>query len=426
MITKPNSLSLEDKAFMLCYPEFFHFDTRTFIRFNNESWINELEKYNINLYNDMHEDKVKFLKTFMDYDLYKDYPENSKFLSKLASGNLPIETDDDILEYINFVFLKLKRSEYHRDSINVTDETRYDMLKRIFDIILCKKLIAKEIVTRNNMDIRPASDQDLNFYLRSIPMIIHEIFNKHDIQYKAMLCYQLSELLHFNRLWNNDEIEDIFVYVVHIIEAFYDKHNDVMTKFRFTLRKLLKNEDTDLSIFNDISEDFSEGFNKYIKNNFTNSYKENLKKNIINQINNTGLIIGDDVLPCKHIITINELMTELRSLNEEKIQSYLLNIPILKDYANDIVFSISENDVGYLKMKEKMPIVKVAYNNVIPFKTLTKKDDDIYLLFKFKKNNHFLIGISLLSKEDQKRTILEMHIPNNEKYYLDMRIITND
>ena len=104
------------------------------------------------------------------------------------------------------------------------------------------------------------------------------------------------------------------------------------------------------------------------------------------------------------------IVQQLHILNKRTISEYMDDIT-----ADDIMFYLTDNDIGHLIKKEGFTIGTAYDTNSYKMKYIGIYNDEFYLFFKSKSRSDVILGISL-NQNGNTRKILEFYI-SKDYYY---------
>lgn len=405
MIENIDRLSPDDKLYMIDNMKSFSLPTISTINFNREKWLEEIELK-------LHPDATKKLRiqynatcdiSAISYvtrgKISNNYIEDivTKLISEIV--DMSCETKENIIDIISMFGHIIK---IIKDNIPYEKEYTKDLIKYFFFRLLPFKLRAHEILVKTTTDNIPNDKILQEFYLKTLSWIIQEMsYNKSSYEKMSLLIYLICKYLDLKIKSSQLKI------LVESMSILYNyEFEDLMNKTVL----LLKESVDSLTIINSINDDEISLMSNTLITNGKRQIENNYEKNkVSSRINNGGLCVGDNVFDDD--INVSRLLIELDMLSEDR----------LKDYIGEnrcTSFSIPENDIGYLKSEEKLPICKVLTKEN-GFYTLTRYENKSYLLFKTMGDSK-CYGISFPSEFGGKRKVVVFDVPTNYEYVLSM------
>lgn len=400
---KIQRLTPEDKLFMIYNTNCFSLPTSSTIQFYEEAWKNDIDTFispdKIINHINKRDNTIGYNK-LVSVSLYKLNKEVSNdILNKLKKiVNLPCETKENIQDIIYMIGIIEKIID--NNHIFHEDTYKQSLIKYIFTELLPWKLQAHEIILKLNTDIIPKDETLKEFYYKNLRFIINEIMEEHPSYNKmSILLYQLLSYLNIN-----DKSNSLFGILINIIKVLFNYNPKILSD---SVVSLLDGNMDILSAIDNISDNNSDIF-KNIISNTKRQLEENYEKNKIStSFNDKVLCIGDQVFDNGEI-SLSRLMVELDMLSEESLKDYIGEI-------KSTTFNIPENDIGYLKLKENIPVCKVMTPK--SFYTIIRYDNKSYLLFKILGDNK-CYGISFPSVFGGERKVVVFEIPKEYEYQM--------
>lgn len=407
MITRFDRLSLEDKLYMIYNKKSFSLPTIAKINFNEEEWMKEIETH-------IHPEKIKKVinehKTSCNMDTIKNVTitkkDNPTHLEMNISNKLfqivdmACETKENIKDILYIFDNIITIIDNNSNVFPEYSGYKGEIVKYFYTVLLTLKLRAHEILVKTNSDNLPADRMLQDFYLKTLRHIIQEIYTMDSKSDKkmAILVYQLCKYL---------DIDISSLLKRSIINSICSIHKFNPDQLMITVDSLLEEDTDSLTILDELREEDSTMFHNIFKD-VKRTIEENYEKNkISSKLSNGGLVIGDAVFDNEGI-TAARLMIELEMLNKDRLKDYI---------GNKITsFTIPENDIGYLRLKEKLPVCKIMTKEN-GFYTLTKYNDKTLLLFKIYGDKN-CYGISFPSDFMGERKVVVFDIPTNYEYIM--------
>lgn len=427
IFTSDYALSVEDKLFMICNQSCFSMPTISKINFYKQKWLETIgdEKFQeayreyLNIQNKLFLDFKSICDEIKDEGLHHSLMEINKYL---CGKNMPMESDEDVRRFITYIFSEYVSIKPKMSTANIDDTAQ--VIRKAFSFFLCKvfnwKIRAYEIISKANDDVRPEDDHFYEFIVKNIRICMNELLeNTHKSSaYVALLIYLLQEKLGFIK---TDTDLNIFLELTGVLSNVsifnISKYQDEIVK---NYHDLVKGNATALDLINTLKDyqisSFTDDIIKRGKSVLTRSYEN---KKTCNQINMNGLYIGDDIIENGSKISLRDLLYNIDLLVNypDHIGSYLDNANIKRD-TDEIFFSITENNVGYLKYSEKLPVAKVCTKDGTMY-TIISKDGIMYLLFTL-PNDGNVYGISFPAGNQDERKLVIFEIPEKVEYRMEM------
>lgn len=406
MIENIDRLSCEDKLFMIHNPKCFSLPTSSTISFNRETWMKDIE---LKLHPEVINKAIIDRNTICDISTISyvtrgkmpDYIENSVTKRLVQIVDMPCETKEninDILSMFGFVLNVIN------DSLRDSKEYKIGVVKYFFLRLFLWKLQAHEIYVNTTTDIAPGDKLLKEYYFKTLRWLIPEMMcYKSSYDKIAVVLYQICKYLYIDEKSSQLKILADSVCTVHS----HLEYEELMGKTAM----LLKEQVDALSVINNIADRNATNMTEIIIDSAKRKIEDNYEKNkISSKLNNGGLCIGDNVFDNGFMLS-SKLLMELEMLSEDR----------LKDYIGEnkyTTFEIPENDIGYLKLREKLPICKIMTKDD-GFHTLTRYEDKSYLLFKI-IGDPKCYGISFPSDFGGGRKVVVFDVPTNYEYVLSM------
>ena len=406
MIDNINRLSLSDKLYMIVNPSSFSLSNRSLINFYKNEWTEDIEK-NMNPgvieleYDEYENLKLRCNNVVEDSGNETVCKELNRFYKKVIFTHC--ESKENIKDLLCLFNIELDWLIRNIDLIPINGRKDYfSKITVCFLDLLRYKVRAHEIVVNNNCDIAPGDEELRSFYDHYISHLITELITSDNDRYLALISYLLLTYLEVDESTKFPEILD------SIVGAKLRKYHSVIMD---TLVTMLKGKVNPIAIIDSICVEPGDKMMDLMKREGKLCIEKNYKKDKVSDILRNGeLCIGDSVFGDKPI-NLESLMREIYRLNTECIKDYVGENKVIN-------FSISEREVGYLKMKEKLPVCKVLTKKD-GFYTLTRYEDISYLLFKMYNDNK-CYGISFPEGFKGERKVVIFDIPRELDYKLEI------
>lgn len=406
MIENIDRLSYEDKLFMIHNPKCFSLPTASTIGFKRDTWMEEIEvRLHPDVINNMIKDcnNVCGLSTvsYVTRGKMPDYIENSVTNKMMQIVDMPCETKENITDILSMVGYILN---VINDSLRDYKEYKLGVVKYFLERLLMWKLQAHEIYVKTNTDVIPNDTLLKDYYLKTLRYLILELTSHRSTYEKAsVVLYQICKYLNMDSKSSQLKILADMISTVHP----YLEYEELMGA-----TALLLNETIDsLAAINNITDENATNISTMLISNTKRSIEDNYEKNKVSaKLNNGGLCVGDNVFD-DGVIMASKLLMELEMLSEDRLKDYIGENKIPS-------FIIPENDIGYIRLKEKLPICKVMTKES-GFYTLTRYEEKTYLLFKISGDPN-CYGISFPSDFGGRRKVVVFDIPTNYEYVMTM------
>lgn len=409
MIENIDRLTPRDKLFMIYNKKSFSLPTSSSISFYENDWNKEIElTVHPGEIEQMVDQSMKIfststLKSLTFQHRVPVHVQESIFKMMQEISEMPCETKENICDIIAIFGVVLKKIYLNSNSIPSWNGYEYGIVKYFFEVLLPWKLRAHEILVRTTTDILPSDKNLQEFYLKTLRCIIQEIIcEKSTYEKMAILIYQVCMYLGLH--------EDSLILSI-IIDSMVTMFNYNNEQLKLLVLTLFSKDTDSLHMIDNISDRPVSDLSNIIINDTRRCIEENYKKNKIStRIKNGGLCIGDDVFD-NGGISVSHLLVELDKLSEDRLKDYIGENKFTS-------FEIPENDIGYLRLKEKLPVCKVMTKEN-GFYTLTRYDNKSYLLFKISGDSK-CYGISFPSDFGGKRKVVMFDLPKNYEYIMTM------
>lgn len=388
MIENIEALKPKDKLFMIYNRSSFSYPTQTVIDMHREEWLRDIDAY---ITRDLKEQMATSSR-----NMYESINERMmSFYKDIA--NLPSETKENISDLImGFMTAFNKLMKDHSIQEYVKNEIDY-----FFGKVLLRKITAHEIMMQTSFITKPNNEHQYIFSYACLRHLIEEFNHKYNIEYTAVVIYLITSYL---KMENSKVFADFLVNIA-AIRFDYDRE-----RLATLVSQMLSGDVTALKTIDTVTDvkNISNWSNDIVgmgKNILIGNYEKN---KVCDRLNHGGLCIGDNCFP--ESMHLNELVIELDKLS----------IDTIKDYVSEnqtISFGIDERTVGYLKVREGLPICKVLMPKT-GFYTITKYQDVTYLLFTL-YGDQKIYGISFPSGFQGVRKLVMFEIPKNLDYKLD-------
>lgn len=411
MIENIERLSPNDKLYMLYNKNSFSLPTISSINYKEEEWNIEIKTHiSPAIIDKMIKDSVtvteEALETVTTFE--KDVYFQSR-VRKILQGiaNMPCETKENIRDILAIFGTLLKFIDDNHQIVPSWNGYKFGIIKYFLSVLLPWKLNAHEILVSISTDCIPNDNTLKDFYLKTLRYILQEmVLEKSSYEKMAVIIYQIYSYLEINNVESQ-----ILKVLVDSASSFYGYDSNHLMNFTLSLIR----EDNDaLTMISNIglSDQKRTSFSSIIISNTKRQLEERYDKNKIStRINNGGLCVGDDVFD-NGTISVSRLITELDMLSEDNLKDYIGENKLTS-------FTIPENDIGYLKLKEKLPVCKVMTKEN-GFYTLVRYDDKSYLLFKISGDSK-CYGISFPSDFGGGRKVVVFEIPTDYEYMMSLK-----
>ena len=409
MIEYIDKLTRDEKLFMIYNKNCFSLPTVSSINFNEDEWKKDIE---INIHPDIIKrmvddtNNINNIQTIQrvcrSTDVEYCGPAVCKVLKTITE--MPCETKENIIDIISVFGSILKIIKDNEKNIPSWRVYRFGIVKYFFFVLLPWKLKAHEILVHNNTDCLPEDKYLQEFYNKTLRLIILEmVSNKSTYEKIAVLIYLICKYLN---------IDENTLSVKALVESMCWMHNYTYDQLMSLVVSLLKETTDSLNIIDNLSDTLNTKMSEIIISDARRTLETNYQKNIVSdKIRNDGVCIGDNVFD-NGVISLSKLLMELDMLSEDRLKDYIGENKMTS-------FSIPENDIGYLKLREQLPICKVMTKES-DFYTLTRYEDKSYLLFKISGDSK-CYGISFPSIYGGGRQVVVFEIPTNYEYMMTMK-----
>ena len=399
MIRGLENLSKDDKLFMICNPNLFSLPTRSTISFKTSEWLKDGDKNNFEtIYDNERNLKKSYSNLIMDLKS-ANYKDIESFIRRMIDE--PFETKEDICDfliYVNFVFEKIESEGTKKEDLkNISDY--------IFSTLIPYKLQAYEIHKKMMSDVIPA-DKNLYAYTMNSLRLLFDLFVKsYTINVISFVVYMIvNELELENRVTNP---LGVFIKAKSYMN---DYSINTICDLTEICNKLNKGGTDAISLLDEIdTEEEDCDFVDFIKKRAEVKIKESFKKDTICTDADKMLAIGNNVLPR---LDPANLIVEIEQLQPDYIKSYIGD-------DTSITYEIPERMIGYLEVRENVPICKVMYDGG-KFYTLIRYHGESYLLFLKEGNNSVCFGLSFPANSDGERYLVSFSIPDELDYKLEI------
>lgn len=406
MLERFNSLTIREKNFILSNPQSFSLPTRVLINFNSNEWRKEIEQgLNKSVLNEDSKIRESLRGDIINIPNDVSNPEIADLFSRLLRKLwvAPCETKQDICDIISTFNVTHEKILIREPRLEAFERSKYmRSVVLCFLELLLYKLKAHEIMLKNNSSIT-TQDKVIEEYCNcQLRYLIEEFINSKDNYHTYMIIFMIYKYLGISTMENRYPSLSYIAYELHNIDQL---------SLVDVLRDMYNGTVNAMHIIDKIKFDNYSEFSSMIITDAKRAIEENYKKNKVSDKTINGeLVIGDPVFSDSGIV-VNSLLIEMEKLNVESIRNYIGADKII-DY------SISEREVGYLKLKEELPICKLLTKKG-KFYTLTRYGDTPYLLFKV-FNNRRLFGLSFPADYEGERKLLSFDIPENLDYKLEI------
>ena len=260
--------------------------------------------------------------------------------------------------------------------------------------------MANVIYNKTKSDIQ-ASDKGLNEYLNNINKILFsEIGTTRESYASALVIKDLMDNLHIT-------MKDKSCVEFLLDGKKYYNHED-SSSIKHILEKLLDSKVSALNIIDRVSSsdlgEFGDKLLQFSKRKIEENY---IKSKISKEVNNEILCIGDDVFPDHEPINVGNLLIEIDKLSDEEIKNYI-------GEDKTVIYTLDENDIGYIKNSLKAPLCKVLRKGE-KFNTLAKIHGISVLLFKVYGDNT-VYGISFPPSNGGIRKLIQVTVPAGKDF----------
>ena len=412
MVTQIAKLTYEEKLYMILNKHSFNIPSISIISSESEKWIDEIKTH-------VSPDVIEeYKKTSTSIYLRKRYSTINKEqaneeIINIIDSNLynisimPSETKENITDIFFIISsLLMKLSERERAlSIDLSLDKRL-ICEYLFTTLLPWKVRAHEITVKSNSSISDKDNQLNDYYTKTLRCLFKElVLHGSNINYCTVIIYQIINYLNPE---DKDRFRDRLTFIVSVFLSINKEQIDE------SIAKINNNDENTLQFINqcEIQDKENNSCLTDIISNVRKSIEENYSKDrISDRVSGRGLAIGDDVFD-NGSITLSSLIRELDELNEDRLKDYI-------GENKSISYSIPENDIGYLKTREKVPVCKVITKDDTIY-SITRYNDSSYLLFKIVGDDNKCYGISFPSGYGGERHIAIFELPNNYQYIMSM------
>ena len=408
MIEFIDKLTRDEKLFMIHNKNCFSLPTVSSINFNEDKWKKDIE---INIHPDIIKrmiDDTNSINSIQTIARVGRYPGDGLTETQIRSVlktliNMPTETIENVKDTLS-VFGTIFKIINESGRTSISDMYVKGIVKYFFSVLLPWKLRAHEIWVNTCNDCIPNDDYLKEFYRKTVRLVLQEMTEgKSSYGKMAIHIYQLCKYLNID---NESHLKHVLVLSMNKLHGYdYSELNSLV-------RSLLKETVDSLNIIDSLSDTINTKMSEVIVSDARRTIETNYQKNIISdKIRNDGVCIGDNVFD-NGVISLSKLLMELDMLSEDRLKDYIGENKMTS-------FSIPENDIGYLKLREQLPICKVMTKDS-NFYTLTRYEDKSYLLFKISGDSK-CYGISFPSIYGGGRQVVVFDIPTNYEYMMTMK-----
>lgn len=409
MLRNVKNLAIEDKAFMVQNPAFFSLPTRATINFNMNEWENEVKSsMSSKLLKEEEDRKRKYMDAITTVAGKTNNEDTVLNFSRLyhTIWEAPCETKEDIKNILLLFNNQLTQFKSKKDvsiiSIDISKDTYIKLQIKYFLKLLQFKLKAHEISTFYSGDIRPSGVSINDFTYTILRNLIDELVASKDENCSALVIYLILQYLHMD---NKDFYSEIFTTMCKYISNLDPR------RLSRIITKIDEGGCDSLKVIEQVDGMKCTPYSNIIQKEGKRIIGENFKKNKVSDIFRNGDLCIGDVVFDDNETSLENLITEITKLNTDVIKDYIGENKIIN-------FRIDEKEVGYLKLKEKLPICKVLLKNG-GFYTLTKYENMSYLLFKLYNDNK-CYGISFPAEFKGSRKIVIFDVPEDRDYKLEI------
>ena len=398
MIKHPEFLSVKDKLFMLTNKKCFTNSTRTAINFNSEEWMSMIENTvppeTIAAMEKLPNHTKSRLLTIMPNVSKPEMVE--KFVDSLCN-DVVLETSEGIRNFLSFAHTNIvnisKKCKLNPDQIS-------NMYGALITVYIPWKITANSIMKKASTEIS-ASDKKLSDYLTNINKILfQELGVVKEPVASAVLIHYLMDNLDIDI--KNNQCIDFFL----DCKKYYN--NESSSSIHSILKKLADGKVDALNVIDRVSTVELGNYGDKLLEFSKRKMEENFIKNkICKEVNNESLCIGDDVFPDHEPINVGNLLIELDKLSDEEIKNYI-------GEDKTVIYTLDENDIGYIKNSLKAPLCKVLRKGE-RFNTLAKIHDISVLLFKVYGDNT-IYGISFPPSNGGIRKLIQVTVPAGKDF----------
>lgn len=415
MIENLKGLSVYDKLTMITKSESFSEATKSHINFYKSEWMKQIHEkisdQEINVYNS--DNVIEWNECYHLGDR-KDIPLEFRTLVKrffMDLSKMPCETKDNITEILLFYGTVLDKIV--NDAKLAINHKQYihDFISIFFLKALQNKLEAHRVYLYSITELMSGNPNDQTFYFNNFGILVEEFVAKTSDIYSSIVIYMMLQYLHKE---HNKRLVDILINTKRFLSC--GSYDDI----RFFLSELEdggidalalidKVEEKELPKSNREVSSHTFGFwSEKIIDNTKHALTENYTKNKLCDVTNYGgLVIGDNVFDDD--MTVNELIIEMEKLSTDTVIDYI-------GEKTTIDFNMDKNVIGYMKVRENIPLCKV----LLPkhgFRTVINKDGVKYVLFK-KYGDKTIYGISFPAGFKGIRKWISFEIPDGLEYNL--------
>lgn len=403
------NLTAEDLMYMIYNRNNFSLTTSSFIHFNENEWLNKIEKeLSSDTINDI-KDKTKNVNKLCEEikDSLKEKFKNSSLYHLFDTiKHLKFETKENIFNAIKYfnrccidTFSKYNMKKSSKEYLFIKD-----IIKIFYIEILPWKMRTNDIYKKLNT-VNFEYDQSLSSICKEsiteyiIPNIISDMHSPKYIAYNIYLLYKLFVSNIDEQGLDRDFIDDLckLSSIINVSQNFYyDVKNNVYG--------YIDNPDTnriDIDITDDYDYNNDDVVTKYLNNldnkkSIENFIESDKKINMV--LNDKTIIFGDYVLTDD--ISPDRVLTEIKILEDDIERNY-------EEIKDSIAPELSRIELEYIK-NSKLPLCKVVLPDGRKY-NLTKVDNRTFCLFR-SLNGLKLIGFSIPSGFNDKRLFFQNDI----------------
>ena len=400
MIKNIELLSLQDKLFMIKNRNCFSNSTKSSINFNSENWNSQinssLDTNTINKIENM-SDSVKSV-MFSSMRNFSKPEAVKKFVDELCKDVI-METPENIVDFMIYCKNNIRNLQ---KKCNLDPDQVGKIYEALYISYIPWKIMANVIYNKTQREIQ-SSDKGLMNYLNNINKILFsEIGTTRESYASALVIKDLMDNL-------NITMKDKSCVEFLLDGKKYYNHED-SSSIKNILEKLLDSKVSALNIIDRVSSsdlgEFGDKLLQFSKRKIEENY---IKSKISKEVNNEILCIGDDVFPDHEPMNIGDLLIELDKLDDDEIKNYIGS-------DKNIIYTIDENDNGYIKKGLKAPMCKVLRKER-GMNTLAKINNTSFLIFKV-YGEDVVYGISFPPSNGGIRKLITIDVPKGANFLM--------
>lgn len=413
-----NSLSLQEKLFLLNNTHLFSLPNRSYIHTKNLDWMGEIEDKlsgdEIRLLTGTHQKSGYVISKLTDIPHRFGIEKNS--LSELLfffSQNIisyPCELLSDLTEVIKFIILNLDKMD---SILSRLDEEERKCLSALHYSIYMEgikpRIRAHEIYIRATMDICPADEYLQRMCFNEASILFDEYLEAKDPNYIAFI---ITMLLHYFKI-------DVTLTSIRPF-VYYKLINNIITEtqYQYIIDLIGDTEESSVNILDMISgineglhrKDFDYRIILYGKDKLIDNWNRN--KKTCSFETDRSVAHGDAIDNVKELRT--KCFNQIQFLTREELLEILKDVCDFINRPGEFDFTLTERQNAILIVDKQFKITKICNKENSDFRTIIDYNDDKYICFRIAGDRNIHALSIPDDMEDERKYLIIEDNPNVE------------